>query len=322
MQTLYIERKEGVDLDQCLAECSHITKIRKNDEVYTINAEDKTFVVMSADGSDAELKQSCRRIHLEYGTLTMHSGLVDKTRIDGVVRKGNFLLYDGEEYILDTEIYDERCHISFPLITQRRMNRKIRFKPLNISLPTDLETIERHIDSLYVLEGGKKSKMDYTKQIITPIIIATAIYPRHLIWKFSRIPREIAMLLQEMKKRNTVPKKAFPAYFVMSETEMEHLELDLYIGDFLEMLEEHIRPIELLIPPTSQRPRSYIPSASQIQSGVADKIENAENLNDIGNISEEVRQIADQMLGNGNKTVSFRRGPRGVNIKFTKERED
>lgn len=320
MKTLYIERKEGVDPNQCLAKYHRITKMRKNDEVYTINGEDRTFFSVSVDALPNDLMKICNRIYSEFGMLTMYSGLVDKTRIDGVVRKGNFIVYNGEEYILETELYDDRCKLSFPFITQRRINRKIRFKPLNISLPTDLETIERHINSLYVLEGKKKSKMDYTREIITPITIATAIYPKQLIWKFSNIPQEVMALLKAMQKQRVLTNNEVPAYFVMSETEMEHLELDLYIGTFLERVEEHIRPVKFILSPTTQRPSAPM-HRSRMQDGVANHIENAESITDIGNISEEVRRVADQMLGSGDKTISFSRGSGGVNIKFEKKRD-
>lgn len=326
-RTLYIEKDVIEDRNQLALSFPDLVKHRIYEETFTWNGEDYEFYAIDTDADEETLRSVCIEFRNAHPSAIIgYSGIVDTTKIRGVVRMGVCVGYEGEEKIgdmLETEVVDLRCQISFPLITKRHRSKKIEFIPLKLELPTTLEVVERRLKSMYVLEGGSISESEYIQNTVYLLAIATEIYPATLIWKYARIPEPITRLLNAIKRQNTFISKQKPAYWAMNGQERAYLNLDLYVGEY--SVGEHFKPMKWVILPIEFEEQAYDQDELPVSDGrnLIERINTLTSPDDLGQALNEMKLLAANFLRDSSvKGQILNRREDGVRLRFSREQNE
>lgn len=304
-KTLYIEQTDHINKGWINEQLPMSNRVWKRRSVFTIAGENIAFYTVDVDASDEMLEDVCKKLSHMRDIITMFSGRKIHTGIYGVFQIGNYAIIDGREFLLETAVHDKRCGLIFPLITQRQQMDKVTFEPLGLELPTDFNILERRLESNYVLQNIE-DKEKYTRRIILMITLATSVYPKHLIWNFSDIPREITALKTEIEEDEEVSIMV-PAYEVMNAEEKSFLNLDLFIASSGTDLDPHLKPIDLVDQMKSAH-NTPIEGRRMTRNEMRGR-ENTSvrNITDLANVMSGAKDFADMLFGEGEKKVKVDR---------------
>jgi len=324
-RTLYIEKSAIENRNQLALSFPDLNKRRIYEESFVWDDQITHFYAIDTDDDEDTLKSICTHVMENPNPpIIMYSGIVDATKIRGVVRMGLCAGYENEDSegeMLETEVVDLRCQISFPLATKPQREKMIEFIPLKLPLPTTLDTVERRLKSMYVLEGGEGRESDYIHDTVYLLAIATEIYPASLIWKYAKIPDPIARWLNAIRRTNKNISNQKPAYWIMTEKERNYLELYLYIGS-----ESHygspFKPMKWVIPPIDTISQTDDESQTQFIDGreLIERINVASSAEDLGSVLSGMKILAASFLGDD--SVSGRiinQGETGITVRFSRD---
>lgn len=328
---LYIEKKKNFDRSKIAPVIAGIKSIKMEDVNYTINGEDIFFLSIKNSSDVPTLKRICSELE-RLNFRAMYSGVVHSTAITGVVRHGNCIGYKTPEepgMLIQTDIIDNRCMISFPLVENRHIEKNIKFLPLNLELPTNIRKLDRMQKSMFVIEKQNKNinKEQYVEYISSLLAAATIIYPEIMIWERGEVPPEITRLTNALRGLDELPINTTPAYMIMTDSEREYCRIYLYVSMFLGDLGEHMIPMNAIIPPSvmiaSERIQTQGARLPQGQlNGVGNNLEQLMNIHsyeDLEGISEVMGKIARNLFGTSEGArINFSNNPNGVKIQIIK----
>jgi hypothetical protein len=324
--TIFIQkvRKGGFDRSAVREILKDARIAKMSDADFTIDGRKIPFLSADCSAEEGELDGICERL-ASQGILAMRSGVVESTAIAGVFRKGHKLFGYGEApSFLQTAIVDERCRIRFPFVTTRKDRAaKPVFEPLEMELPADMDGLERRVDSVRILEGSDERAL--VREVSSHLAIATAIYPRALIWRRSEIPPEIGALLEALETGDRLPIGKAPAYLVMTEEEIHYLNLHLYVGLLHERSGDHIKPMAQVIDPVIfAGSGARAPAAARGPRGeLVRAAESVETVSDLDAVIRAARNLGARAFGPSvRRTVNVSREGDRVSIRLEGDRDE